>query len=121
MITGIAITGWNVNEPTPSPSSPPACTSSDRTTCNSGLSAGAKGGIGVSAAVGAIGLIALAIAFFLLKRRPKEGAYYSNLPPTPLHDVKGANGGPLHEVGEHTGTGPVEIGEHHNAAELPVR
>ncbi|KAH6663398.1 hypothetical protein B0J14DRAFT_662109 [Halenospora varia] len=78
-INAIQFKGWNVATPTSSgplassTSNPPSITSTPQS-C-SGLSPGAKGGIGVSAAIGGIGIIALIWAFFLLRRRPKVTQY----------------------------------------------
>lgn len=81
-MSAINIQGWNVNAPTSTSGSPPIPSSTAPSTApptsnNSGLSTGAKAGIGVSAAIGGLGWLAFAAAFFMLKRRPKEVKYNS--------------------------------------------
>jgi hypothetical protein len=81
-IKAIGFKGWNVDEP--------ASNSSANETCSGELSAGAKGGIGVGAALGAIGILSLIWAFFLVRRRPKTvGSPYSQeyaAVPSPPHE-----------------------------------
>ncbi|RDW63750.1 hypothetical protein BP6252_11295 [Coleophoma cylindrospora] len=65
-MSGVAIRGWNIATST---TLPPSNITNTSQSC-SGLSRGAKGGIGASVAIGGIGIMALIWAFFLLRRRP---------------------------------------------------
>jgi len=91
LIDAIPFNGWNVETPTTTQTSSPNC---------GGLSAGAKAGIGVSAAIGGIGIFTLIAAFFLFLRRPKAARYTAALPAQT--DVKWTHGQvhqPIHELG----------------------
>ncbi|KAE9363314.1 hypothetical protein N431DRAFT_490153 [Stipitochalara longipes BDJ] len=93
-ITAISLVGWNVATPTSAvPSQSTSINSPTNTSHNSsGLSSGAKAGIGVSAAIGGIGIIALICAIVLLRRRPKVPQYSAAL-------LVEAEWRPVHEMG----------------------
>jgi len=66
---------------------------------SSGLSTGAIAGIGVSAAIGGIGIIALLVAVILLRRRPKGQVLYNAPPPVQAGSKEIYSGHPVHEMG----------------------
>ncbi|KAL9088718.1 MAG: hypothetical protein Q9165_006027 [Trypethelium subeluteriae] len=88
-VGAVAVVGWNIKgatSPTPSPttsssntasitgalSTNPSIPSPTQITPNSGLSSGAKAGIGVGVALGVLGILALFATIFLLRRRRRE-------------------------------------------------
>jgi hypothetical protein len=114
-ISAIGLAGWNVATPTTSPSQSSSGSSSsgtgtsqpDTAQHSSGLSTGAIAGIGVSAAIGGIGIIALIVAVVLLRRRPKGVVQYNAVPPVQSNPNEIYSGHPVHEMGVHRK--PVEL------------
>lgn len=114
-ISAVGLAGWNVATPTTSPSQSSSSPSSggtgtsqpDTTQHSSGLSTGAMAGIGVSAAIGGIGIIALVVAVVLLRRRPKGVVQYNAVPPVQADSKEIYSGHPVHEMG--INRKPVEL------------
>jgi hypothetical protein len=111
IISAIGLAGWNVATPTTSPSQSSSTSSQNGTSQPSGgLSTNAKAGIGVSAAIGGIGIVALIVALFLLRRRSKRVPPYDynavdyNIVPPVQAEQK-----PIHELGIQRR--PVELPE----------
>jgi hypothetical protein len=103
-IVAIPFSGWNIDTSTSNPSQ--SC---------SGLSTGAKAGVGVSAAIGAIGILALICAFLLFRRRPKVA---QNNPAYPVQ----AEAKHVHEHVNPYVPGPAyahELGAPLNPTEMP--
>ncbi|KAI9662259.1 MAG: hypothetical protein M1821_008426 [Bathelium mastoideum] len=91
-VGAVAVVGWNIkgatsSTPSSTTTSPPSTTASatgdtstnpslpspTQTTSDSGLSSGAKAGIGVGVAFGVLGILALLATVFLLRRRRRGG------------------------------------------------
>jgi hypothetical protein len=92
-INAVDIKGWNVAAPMSSSMFDP--TFPNTSLAPSGLSSGAKAGLGIRATLGGIGLLALIGAVFLLRRRQKV-AQYDNVDPVPqqaeigyVHEMSG--------------------------------
>jgi hypothetical protein len=102
-ISAVGLAGWNVATPTISPSqtsSGPSSGGTGTSQHSSGLSSGAIAGIGVSAAIGGIGIIALIVAVVLLRRRPKGVVQYDAVPPVQAGSKEMYSGHPVHEMGD---------------------
>jgi hypothetical protein len=106
-ISAVGLAGCNVATTATSPSQSSSDSSSggtgtsqsDTTQHSSGLSTGAIAGIGVSAAIGGIGIIALVVAVVLLRRRPKSAVQYNAVPPVQAGSKEIYSGHPVHEMG----------------------
>ena len=117
-INGIPFIGWNVKEATTTANSSSGAgsgsgsgsgsTTGSQGSSSHGLSTGAKAGIGVSAAIGGIGLIAFFFALLLFARRRRSdnrGAYAAAAYP------QQAASNPIYELNA-PAKGPAEMSHH---------
>ncbi|KAF2432640.1 hypothetical protein EJ08DRAFT_125819 [Tothia fuscella] len=102
-MNAVAMRGWNVGSSTTSSSgsasrtstgSPQSSSVSGTGKPSSGLSTGAKAGIGVGVALGVVGLLCLLAAVFLVKRKSKR----QKGPPPEIGTPHGVNDGVIHEM-----------------------
>lgn len=105
---GVHIDGYNIAPPTTSSSTTSSTSETSSTTgappatntpeSPSGLSTGAKAGIGVGAALGALALVALIVFIFVHRKRKSASNLKSENTVVPVHELEGRREADLSEL-----------------------